>query len=91
MSPDKRPSGRGSRGSAREPETRTLADLRGLTGSIANGFRVDVCGIPVPGCEGPGGTIIFGLEISGDRGNPLAEILVGKVVEFVSWIKVFEG
>jgi hypothetical protein len=32
---------------------------------------------PVPGCKGPGGAIIFGLEISRERGHPLAEILVG--------------
>jgi len=43
-------------------ENRVLADLRGLTGSIADGFRVEVCGIPGP--------LICGLEISRDRGHP---------------------
>jgi hypothetical protein len=46
------------------------ADLRGLTGSIANGFRVEVCGIPGPRMRGTGGTLICGLEISRDRGHP---------------------
>jgi hypothetical protein len=29
-------------------------DFWGLAGSIANGFRVEVCGIPGPECERPG-------------------------------------
>ncbi len=33
---------------------RILADIKGLTGSIANGFRVEVCGVPGPGMRGTG-------------------------------------
>jgi hypothetical protein len=52
-----------------QQESLTLADLRGLTGSIANGFRVGVCDIPGPRMRGTGGTLICGLEISRDRGH----------------------
>ena len=49
---------------------RTLADIRGLIGSIENGFWVEVSGIPGPRMRGTGAPLIFGLEISGDRGHP---------------------
>jgi len=39
---------------ARLGDFRRLADLRGLTGSIANGFRVEVCGIPGSRMRGTG-------------------------------------
>ena len=45
-----------------EADRRSLGDLRGLTGSIANGFRVEVCGSPGPqkrGCQVPGHGLHF--------------------------------
>jgi hypothetical protein len=50
------------------------AGLRGLTESVANGFRVEVCGVPGPRMRGTGGTHICGLEISRDRGHPPATV-----------------
>lgn len=44
------------------------ADLRGLTGSIENGFRVEVYGIPGAQKRATRGTLICVLEKSRDRG-----------------------
>ena len=55
---------------SRDDNSGSKADLMGLNGSIANGFRVEVCGIPGPRMRGTGGTLICGLGISRDRGHP---------------------
>ena len=56
-----------------------------MGGSLANGLRVEVCGIPGPRVRGTAGTVICGWEISRDRGRPAMRTLGG-----MSWIPPFQ-
>jgi hypothetical protein len=46
------------------PHLLTLGDFRGVIGSIVNGLRVEVCGIPGPRMQGPLGHLVSVNELT---------------------------